>query len=46
MNVKRIFYNFVEAYMEHSSKPLKLYGKEYESNFIDFRDEDEDEKQK
>ena len=39
-------YNAIEAYMEYKNKHFKIFEKEYENQFDDYRDEDIDEKEK
>ena len=39
-------YNTIEAYMEYKSKHFKIFEKEYENHFDDYRDEDFEEKKK
>ena len=38
-------YEVIEAYMEHKNKHFKIFEKEYESNFSDYRDENVEEKE-
>ena len=44
--VKGTVYDTIEAYMEYKNKYFKIFEKEYESQFNDYRDEDVDEKEK
>ena len=44
--VKGTVYNTIEAYMEYKNKNFKIFEKEYEDQFDDYRDEDIDEKEK
>ena len=44
--VKGSVYDTIEAYMEYENKHFKIFEKEYESKFDDYRDEDIDEKEK
>ena len=44
--VKRTVYDTIEAYMEYKNKHFKVFEKEYENQFNDYRDEDVEEKQK
>ena len=44
--VKGTVYNTVEAYMEYKNKHFKIFEKEYESQFDDYRDENDEEKVK
>ena len=44
--MKGSVYNTIEAYMEYKNKYFKIFEKEYENQFIDYRDEDVDEKEK
>ena len=44
LNVKGNVYDIVEAYMIYKNKLFKLFGKEYESYFDDYRDENVEEK--
>ena len=44
--VKGTVYDTIEAYMEHKNKHFKIFEKEYENQFNDYRDENEEEKQK
>ena len=44
--VKRTVYDTIEAYMEYKNKYFKIFDKEYESQFNDYRAEDVDEKEK
>ena len=39
-------YNTIEAYMEYKNKHFKIFEREYESQFNDYRDEDIEEKEK
>ena len=39
-------YDNIGVYLEHKNKHFKIYLKGYESNFNDYRDEDEEEKRK
>ena len=44
--VKGTVYDTIEAYMEYKNKYFKIFEKEYESQFNDYRDEDIEEKEK
>ena len=44
--VKRSVYDIIEAYMEYKNKHFKVFEKEYESQFNDYRDENIEEKEK
>ena len=44
--VKGTVYDTIEVYMEYKNKHFKIFEKEYESQFDDYRDEDIDEKEK
>ena len=44
--VKGTVYDTIEAYMEHKNKHFKIFEKEYEDQFNDYRDEDIEEKEK
>ena len=44
--VKGTVYDTIEAYMEYKNKHFKIFEKEYESQFEDYRDEDIEEKEK
>ena len=44
--VKGTVYDTIEAYMEYKNKHFKIFEKEYESQFKDYRDEDVEEKEK
>ena len=44
--VKGSVYDTIEAYMEYKNKHFKIFEKEYENQFDDYRDEDIDEKEK
>ena len=44
--VKGTDYYTIEAYMEYKNKHFKIFEKEYEDQFIDYRDEDIEEKEK
>ena len=43
---KKNIYETIEAYMEYKNKYFKIFEKEYESQFNDYRDENADDKQK
>ena len=43
---KGAVYNTIEAYMEYKNKHFKIFEKEYENQFNDYRLENEEEKQK
>ena len=43
--VKGTVYDTIEAYMEHKNKHFKIFEKEYEDQFNDYRDEDIEEKE-
>ena len=44
--VKGTVYDTIEAYVEYKNKHFKIFEKEYENQFDDYRDEDIDEKEK
>ena len=44
--VKGTVYDTIEAYMEYKNKHFKIFEKEYEDQFDDYRDEDIEEKEK
>ena len=44
--VKRTVYDTIEAYMEYKNKHFKIFEKEYEDQFDDYRDENVEEKEK
>ena len=44
--VKGTVYNTIEAYMEYKNKHFKIFEKEYEDQFDDYRDENIEEKEK
>ena len=44
--VKGTVYDTIEAYMEYKNKHFKIFEKEYGSQFNDYRDENEEEKEK
>ena len=44
--VKGTVYDTIEAYMEYKNKHFKIFEKEYESQFDDYRDENVEEKEK
>ena len=44
--VKGNIYDIIEEYLKYKKKYYNIYEKEYESQFNDYRDEDEDEKEK
>ena len=46
LNVKRNIYDIVEAYLNYENKHFKIFEKEYENQFNDYRDEDEEQKEK
>ena len=46
LGVKGTVYDTIEAYMEYKNKHFKIFEKEYENQFDDYRDEDIDEKEK
>ena len=46
LTVKGNVYDTVEAYMEYKNKHFKVFEKEYEDQFDDYRDENVDEKEK
>ena len=43
--VKGTVYETIEAYMEYKNKHFKIFEKEYEDQFDDYRDEDVEEKE-
>ena len=46
LTVKGTVYDTIEAYMEYKNKHLKIFEKEYENQFDDYRDEILEEKEK
>ena len=44
--VKGTVYDTIEAYLEYKKKHFKIFEKEYENQFNDYRDEDVEEKEK
>ena len=44
--VKGNIYDIIEEYLKYKKKYYDIYEKEYENQFSDYRDEDEDEKEK
>ena len=44
--VKGTVYDTIEAYMEHKHKHFKIFEKQYEGQFDEYRDEDVEEKEK
>ena len=44
--VKGNIYDIIEAYLNYKNKHFKIYEKEYENQFNDYRDEDEEGKEK
>ena len=46
LNVKGNIYDIIEAYLNYKNKYFKMYEKEYESQFNDYRDHDEEVKEK
>ena len=46
LTVKGTVCDTIEAYMEYKNKHIKIFQKEHESQFNDYRDEDVDEKEK
>ena len=44
--MKGTVYDTIEAYMEYKNKHFKIFEKEYEDQFNDYRDEDIEEKEK
>ena len=44
--VKGTVYDTIEAYMEYKNKHFKIFEKEYEDQFDDYRDENVEEKEK
>ena len=46
LTVKGTVYDTIEAYMEYKNKHFKIFEKEYEDQFTDYRDEDIEEKEK
>ena len=43
--VKGNIYDIIEACLEHKNKDFKIFEKEYEKQFNDYRDQDEEEKE-
>ena len=41
--VKGKIYDFIGAFLNYKNKDFKIYEKEYENQFNDYRDEDEEE---
>ena len=46
LNVKGNIYDIIEVYLNYKHKHFKIYEKEYENQFNDYRDEDVEEKEK
>ena len=46
LNVKGIFYDIIEAYLNYKNKNSKIFEKEDGNQFNDYRDEDVEEKEK
>ena len=46
LTVKRTVHDTIEAYMEYKNKHFKIFEKEYENQFNDYRDENVEEKEK
>ena len=46
LNVKRNIHDIIEVYLNYKNKHFESFEKEYESQFIDYRDEDVEEKEK
>ena len=46
LNVKGNVYDIREGYMNYKNKNLKIFRKEYENQFNDYRDENAEEKEK
>ena len=46
LGVKGNIYNIIEEYLKYKKKFYDIYKKEYENQFNDYRDEDEDDKEK
>ena len=46
LGVKGTVYDTIEAYMEYKNKYFKIFEKEYEDKFDDYRDQNEEEKEK
>ena len=46
LNVEGNIYDKIEAYLEYKKKHFRIFEKDYENQFTDYRDEDEDGKQK
>ena len=44
INVKGNIYDIIEAYLNYKNKYFKIYEKEYEKQFNDYRDENVEEK--
>ena len=44
--VKGTVYDIIKAYMEYKNKHFKIFEKEYEAQFDDYRDENDEEKEK
>ena len=44
--MKGTVYDTIEAYMEYKNKHFKIFEKEYEDQFDDYRDENVEEKEK
>ena len=44
--VKRKIYDLIEEFLKYKNKRFKIFEKEYESKFHDYRNEDGDEKEK
>ena len=46
ISIKGSVYDIIQAYMEYKNKHFKIFEKEYESQFNDYRDENIEEKEK
>ena len=46
LGVKRNIYDIIEEYLRYKKKHYEIFEKEYEAQFNDYRDENEDEKEK
>ena len=44
LNVRGNVYDIIEGYMNYKNKHYKIFEKEYESNFSDYRDENVEER--
>ena len=45
INVKGNIYDVIQAYLNYETKDFKIFEKEYENQFNDYRDENVEEKE-